>query len=216
MKTVLVGMGWWTKIEINCECDQLIWLLFLSSPLPFSPFSFPCSFLSFFLLSSSTHQFIRHSPIQTPTHPSTYPSFHLSIFSSISSSIHPHTHLSTHPSFHPFPIYPSTHPSIHPPTQPHLLSLVPIFPSVHPFIHHIKIFESFFNSLQWQISFNASKKSENFHHRTLWDWTLLRHLVIKSSCWGFLGGSVVKNLPVNAGDMCSIPDPGRSHMQWSK
>ena len=29
---------------------------------------------------------------------------------------------------------------------------------------------------------------------------------------GILGGSVVKNLPVNAGDMGSIPDAGRSHM----
>ena len=31
----------------------------------------------------------------------------------------------------------------------------------------------------------------------------------------FPDGSVAKNLPVNAGDMCLIPDPGRSHMQWS-
>ena len=29
---------------------------------------------------------------------------------------------------------------------------------------------------------------------------------------GFLGGSVVKNLPANAGDMGLILDPGRSHM----
>ena len=28
---------------------------------------------------------------------------------------------------------------------------------------------------------------------------------------GFPGGLVVKNLPVNAGDTCSIPGPGRSH-----
>ena len=28
--------------------------------------------------------------------------------------------------------------------------------------------------------------------------------------WGFAGGSVVKNLPANAGDASSIPDPGRS------
>jgi len=32
---------------------------------------------------------------------------------------------------------------------------------------------------------------------------------------GFPGGSVVKNLPVNAGDTSSIPDPGRSHMSQS-
>ena len=28
----------------------------------------------------------------------------------------------------------------------------------------------------------------------------------------FPGGSVVKNLPANAGDRCLIPDPGRSHI----
>ena len=32
---------------------------------------------------------------------------------------------------------------------------------------------------------------------------------------GFPCGSVVKNLPPNAGDMGSIPDPGRSHMPKS-
>ena len=32
---------------------------------------------------------------------------------------------------------------------------------------------------------------------------------------GFPGSSVVKNLPANAGDMGSIPGPGRSHMTQS-
>ena len=32
---------------------------------------------------------------------------------------------------------------------------------------------------------------------------------------GFPGGSVVKNPPANAGDMGSIPGPGRLHMPWS-
>ena len=31
----------------------------------------------------------------------------------------------------------------------------------------------------------------------------------------FPGGRVVKNLPAKAGDMVSIPGPGRSHMSWS-
>ena len=31
----------------------------------------------------------------------------------------------------------------------------------------------------------------------------------------FPGGTVVKNLPANAGDMGSIPGPGRSHMPQS-
>ena len=33
---------------------------------------------------------------------------------------------------------------------------------------------------------------------------------------GFPGGTVVKNLPANAGDMGLISGPGRSHMLWSK
>ena len=31
----------------------------------------------------------------------------------------------------------------------------------------------------------------------------------------FPGGSVVKNLPANAGDTGSIPDVGRSYMMWT-
>ena len=38
---------------------------------------------------------------------------------------------------------------------------------------------------------------------------------LKISLKGFPGGSVVKNLPVNAGDMSLIPEPGRSHMPRS-
>ena len=39
---------------------------------------------------------------------------------------------------------------------------------------------------------------------------------IKSSNSGFPGGSVVKNLPAkSAGDIGSVPGPGRSHMPWS-
>ena len=37
----------------------------------------------------------------------------------------------------------------------------------------------------------------------------------KRTLLGFPGGSVVKNLPANAGGLSSIPDPGRSHMPWS-
>ena len=32
---------------------------------------------------------------------------------------------------------------------------------------------------------------------------------------GFPGGSEVKNLPANAGDVGLIPGPGRFHMSWS-
>ena len=34
----------------------------------------------------------------------------------------------------------------------------------------------------------------------------------KTVLGGFPGGSVIKNLPANAGDTGLIPDPGRSHM----
>ena len=38
---------------------------------------------------------------------------------------------------------------------------------------------------------------------------------IKNSGRELPGGTVDKNLPANAGDMSSIPGPGRSHMPWS-
>jgi len=37
----------------------------------------------------------------------------------------------------------------------------------------------------------------------------------KNSTAGFPGGSVVKNLPANAGDTSLIPSPGRFYMQQS-
>ena len=37
----------------------------------------------------------------------------------------------------------------------------------------------------------------------------------KAKSLGFPGSSVVKNLPANAGDTGSIPDPGWSHMPQS-
>ena len=38
---------------------------------------------------------------------------------------------------------------------------------------------------------------------------------LKNDVRGFPGGSVVQNLPANAGDTGSIPDLGRSHMMRS-
>ena len=37
----------------------------------------------------------------------------------------------------------------------------------------------------------------------------------KKNAQDFLGGTVVKNLPANAGDTGSSPGPGRSHMPQS-
>ena len=38
---------------------------------------------------------------------------------------------------------------------------------------------------------------------------------IKNETQDFPGGTVVKNPPANAGDVGSIPGPGRSHIPWS-
>ena len=38
--------------------------------------------------------------------------------------------------------------------------------------------------------------------------------MIQIAFWGFSGGSVVNNLPANAGDAGSIPDLGRFHILW--
>ena len=48
-------------------------------------------------------------------------------------------------------------------------------------------------------------------------WPLLNHLKpwANYSIRDFPGGTVVKNLPANAGDTGSSPGPGRSHMQQS-
>ena len=43
----------------------------------------------------------------------------------------------------------------------------------------------------------------------------LRKLALKNHSSGFPGGTVVKNLPANAGDTGSRPGPGRSHMLQS-
>ena len=39
---------------------------------------------------------------------------------------------------------------------------------------------------------------------------------LKKHYWDLPGGTVVKNLPTNAGDTGSSPGPGRSHMPRSK
>ena len=51
----------------------------------------------------------------------------------------------------------------------------------------------------------------------LWAQSWLKHsipqkLFLKAQAWGFPGGSVVKNLPANAGDTGLIPGLGRSHL----
>ena len=54
-----------------------------------------------------------------------------------------------------------------------------------------------FTTVLWYISDNSGN-SQEFDNQSLYR-------------WGFPGGSVVKNPPVNAGDMGLIPGLGRSH-----
>ena len=37
-------------------------------------------------------------------------------------------------------------------------------------------------------------------------------MILKRAMWDFAAGPLVKNPPANAGNMSSIPGPGRSHM----
>ena len=48
----------------------------------------------------------------------------------------------------------------------------------------------------------------------VFSWTFAS--MLKMFDWGFPGGSVDKNPDASAGDMGSIPDPGRSHMPQSR
>ena len=53
-------------------------------------------------------------------------------------------------------------------------------------------------------------------HLKMWSTLLIiRQMQIKTTMRGFPGGSVVKNLPANAGDTGLSPIPGRSHMPRS-
>ena len=55
-----------------------------------------------------------------------------------------------------------------------------------------------------------SNKQSNFTHKGN-----RKEEQTKPKVRGFLGGTVVKNLPANAGDTGSSPGPGRSHMPQS-
>ena len=57
------------------------------------------------------------------------------------------------------------------------------------------------NLLDSEINFPIVNK---FQTRIKWT-----NKIIPQNDWGFLGGSVVKNLPANAGDMGLIPESGR-------
>ena len=46
-----------------------------------------------------------------------------------------------------------------------------------------------------------------FKIQTIFEKNIKNLVIFKVEFWGLPGGSVVKNLPANAGDVSSIPDP---------
>ena len=55
----------------------------------------------------------------------------------------------------------------------------------------------------------SQTENDKYHMISLYMWNL------KKGYRGFPGGSVVRTLPANAGDMGSSPGLGRSHMPWN-
>ena len=83
----------------------------------------------------------------------------------------------------------------------------------------------------WSLGWQDSLEKEIAIHSSILAWKIpwteesggllsmglqrVQHDLVTEQQQGFPGGSVVKNSPANAGDIGSIPDPGRSHMPWS-
>ena len=66
----------------------------------------------------------------------------------------------------------------------------------------------------WILVFSSIKRALCFLHLKKWVWGT--HVIFKSSIvFDFPGGVENKNLPANADDRGSIPDPVRFHMLWS-
>ena len=61
--------------------------------------------------------------------------------------------------------------------------------------------------------FSALKKDNKIHFIGFFYEDQMRWC-IKALVWDFPGGTVVKSLPANAGDMGSSPGPAGSHMPW--
>ena len=74
---------------------------------------------------------------------------------------------------------------------------------------HEKLLNSFFKKNLDQRSFSAIE-----HFKCGWS-KLRRAVSVKYKMRNFPGGTVVKNLPTNAGDTGSTPGLGRSHMLQS-
>ena len=62
--------------------------------------------------------------------------------------------------------------------------------------------------------FNINNVTESNECQREWRGESIRDYMLKWKGRDFAGGPVVKNSPANAGDMGSIPGPGRSHMPW--
>ena len=75
-----------------------------------------------------------------------------------------------------------------------------------------KLWEMIKDREVWHAAVHGVKKNLKTHKTITY---LSRQFAFNNCIPGFPVGSVVKNLPANAGDTGSILDPGRSHMPWS-
>ena len=80
----------------------------------------------------------------------------------------------------------------------------------------VKIFDNAIGVLgTWAYTFDKKVYPATLHLKSM-HFTACRDYLNKNKLlWGFPGGSVVKNLPANAGDTSSSPGLGRSHMPRS-
>ena len=92
-------------------------------------------------------------------------------------------------------------------------------PEIDIHIHSQLIFDKGEKTIQWSKNIFSANDAETTGHLHAKNEPIHRphtkNYPSQKLTQDFPGGTVVKNLPANEGDMGSIPGLGRSHMPWS-